>query len=104
MPIISLDIVNVDESQTKNLITHSQFDNYIDLKFKITKKSKEEYKIHTIHVPPKNSSILDFDNSIIVFRINMINMGNLFVTLGDSTYDIRVSYLYKIQIHYILYF
>lgn len=91
MPIISLDIVNVDESQTKNLITHLKFDNFIDLQFKITNTMEENFKMYTIHVPGKNSSILDFDQSVIVYRIDMRNIGNLFITLAGSTYDLRVS-------------
>lgn len=94
LPIISLDIVNIDESHTRNLITHTYFDNYIDLNFKINNTMKEQYKLYTIHVPAEHSRKLDYDISILVFRIDMKGIGHIFVTLAQSTYDLSVS-LYK---------
>lgn len=96
LPIISLDIVSVDKSHIHNWITHLKFDNYIDLKFKINDTLEEKYKINTIRVPTKEiSSKSEFDQSIIVYRIDMKTIGHLFVTLTNLTYDLRVSCLYK---------
>lgn len=92
-PIISLDIVCVDELHIHNSITNLQFDNYIDLKFKITDTIEEKYEINTICVPEKEGSKSEFDQSIVVYKIDMKTIGHLFVTLTDLTYDLRVSCL-----------
>lgn len=84
--------MNVDESHIKNLIIHKTFDNYIDLKFDIPNTMEENYKIYTIHVPGNNSSKYEFDKSIIVYRIDMKMVGNVFVTLTNATYNLRVWY------------
>lgn len=91
LPIISLDIVSINESHTRNLITHTYFDNYIDLNFKINNTMKEQYKSYTIHVPAEYSIKIDYDISILVFRIDMKSIGNVFITLAQSTYDLSVS-------------
>lgn len=95
MPIISFNIASVDEFQKTNLITNIQFDNYINLKFKISDTMEKKYKTNTIHVPAKYSSKDVFDQSIVVYRIDMKIIGNLYVTVLDSTYDLRVCCLYK---------
>lgn len=94
-PIISLDIVSVDKSHIHNWITYTQFNNYINLKFKINDTIEEKYKMNTIRVPAKERSKHEFDQSIIVYKIDMKTIGHLFVTLANLTYDLRVSCPYK---------
>lgn len=104
LPIISLDIVSVDELHINNLITSTKFDNYIDFKMKITDAMEEQCNMYTIHVPSKNSSKYEFERSIIVHRIDMKIIGNVFVTLDNLTYDLRVSYLHENRNNDKLYF
>jgi len=93
MPIVSLDLLNFDKSNLKNLITYKYFDNYIDLNFERNETKKKQKRNYTVRVLAQNSNSIHFDKSILVFRIDMKNISELFVTLSDSTHDLRVSYL-----------
>lgn len=96
-PILSLNILKFDPSNSRNLITGGPFDNYIDMNFKIEKTIKKQYKIQTINLPEKKCTKLEFDISILVYRIDMNNIGNLYVTLSNFTHDLRVSYSYDLN-------
>lgn len=91
MPIISIDITNIDQLYTNNVITYARFKNYIDLNFKIDKTIKKQYKMYTIRVPEKQCTKLELDKSIMVYRIDMKEIGNLFISIANSTHDLRVS-------------
>lgn len=47
--------------------------------------------MHTIQMPQKYSTTIQLDKSILVFRIDMKKISHLFVTLRDSTHELRVS-------------
>lgn len=91
MPIVSLDLLNFDESNSKNLMAYKRFDNYIDLTFEKTETKKKQKRNYSVKVLAKNSNSIKFDKNILVFRIDMTNISDIFVTFSDSTYDLRVS-------------
>jgi len=93
MPIVSLDLLNFDKSNSKKIITYKHFNNYIDLNFGRNENKKNQKRNYAVRVLAQNSNSIKFDKSILVFRIDMKNICELFVTLSDSTYDLRVSYL-----------
>lgn len=70
------------------MITHDNFDNNIDIHFKINNLYKQ-YKTYAIHAPEIiNSST--FEKSISVFRIDMNYVTSICVMIKDSTHDLRV--------------
>lgn len=92
MPVVSLDIVRIGNSTPKNIITKNRFESYIDLNFKTNDTMKRSRKRYTIPVHTGNNNDgLEFDKTILVYRIDMQDIGELYVTLSDSTHDIRVS-------------
>jgi len=91
MPIASLDLLNVDKSNSKNVMTYKRFDNYIDINFRKVETIKEQKQNYSVQVLEQNSNSIKFDKNILVFRIDMKNISELFVTFSDSTYDLRVS-------------
>lgn len=93
MPIVSLDLLNLDKSNLKNVITHKRFDNYINLNFKKNDTTERQKQNYSLPVLTQNSNSIKSDRNILVFRIDMKNIKELFVTLSDSTHDLRVSYL-----------
>lgn len=93
MPIVSLDLLNFDQSNSKNVITYKRFDNYINLNFKKNETTERQKQNYSLPVLTQNSNSIKSDRNILVFRIDMKNIKELFVTLSDSTHDLRVSYL-----------
>lgn len=98
-PILSLHILSFDPLNSRNLITSGSFENHIDIHFKIEKPIEKQYKMQTVHFPRKKCTNLEFDISILVYRIDMNNIGNLYVTLSDLTHDLRVSYSYELNLY-----
>jgi hypothetical protein len=92
MPIISLNILNVDNSNLKNIETFNQFENNIDFILKTNNTIKRPYKHYTISINTGQNNSIELDKSILVYKIDMQNIGELFVTLSDSTHDLRASY------------
>lgn len=90
---MSLDISRFDHSNPSNLITHGKFENYIDLQFKINESVKIQKKNYTIRISTQTKNNLMLDKLIMVYRIDMTNIGELFVTISDSTHDLRASFL-----------
>jgi len=90
---VSLDVSRIDQSNPSNLITHGKFENYIDLQFKINETLKIQKKNYTIRISTHNENNLMLDKLIMVYRIDMTNIGELFVTISDSTHDLRASFL-----------
>lgn len=95
-PILSLDIFGIDRS--KNVIAYKNVDNYINLNFKFDNIMKKQTKKYTFE---KDINKIDFDTEIMVFRIDMKNTSitDLFLTLSDLTFDLRVSYYLSIHRH-----
>jgi len=93
MPIVSLDLLHFDQSKSKNIITYKSFDNYINLNFKKNDTTERQKKNYSVQVLTQNSNSIKSDKNILVYRIDMKNIRELFVTLSDSTHDLRVSYL-----------
>jgi len=91
MPIMSLDFLNFDKSNSKNLMKYKRFDNYIDLTFGKNETKKKQKRNYSVQILAQNSNSIRFDKNILVFRIDMKNISELFVTFSDSTYDLRVS-------------
>lgn len=91
MPIASLDLLNFDKSNSKNVMTYKRFDNYIDLNFREGETKKKQKRNYSVQVLAQNSNSIKFEKNIMVFRIDMKNISELFVTFSDSTYDLRVS-------------
>jgi len=94
MPIVSLELLKFDKSNSKNdVIAYKRFENYINLNFGRNETKKKQKRNYAVRILAQNSNSIKFDKSILVFRIDMKNISELFVTLSDSTYDLRVSYL-----------
>lgn len=100
MPIVSLDLLNFDRSNSKNIITYKRFDNYINLNFKNNDTTERQKQNYSLPVLTQNSNSIKSDRNILVFRIDMKNIKELFVTLSDSTHDLRVSYLNDEKLEY----
>lgn len=90
-----LDVTNFDRSNPIDLRKHKEFENYFDLHFKTTENIHKPLKSYTIQVPAPSSNNLEFDKIIMVCRIDMSNIAELFLTISDSSHDLRVSYLHK---------
>lgn len=95
MPIISIDIINIDQLYINNAISYIRFNNYIDLNFKIDNTIKTQYTMYTIRVPEKPCTKLEFDKSIFVHRIDMKEIGNVFISIANSSHDLHVSNVYE---------
>lgn len=93
MPIVSLDLLHFDKSNSKNITTYNSFNNYIDLNFGKNETKKKQTRNYSVQILAQNSNSIKFDKNILVFRVDMKNISELFVTLSDPTYDLRVSYL-----------
>jgi len=100
MPIVSLDLLNFDLSNSKNVISYKRFDNYINLNFKNNDTTERQKQNYSLPVLTQNSNSIKSDRNILVFRIDMKNIKELFVTLSDSTHDLRVSYLNNEKLKY----
>lgn len=100
MPIVSLDLLNFDRSNSKNVITYKRFDNYINLNFKNNDTTERQKQNYSLPVLTQNSNNIKSDRNILVFRIDMENIKELFVTLSDSTHDLHVSYLNDEKLEY----
>lgn len=100
MPIVSLDFLNVDRSNSKKVVTYKRFDNYINLNFKNNDTTERQKQNYSLPVLTQNSNSIKSDRNVLVFRIDMKNIKELFVTLSDSTHDLRVSYLNDEKLEY----
>lgn len=92
MPIVSINILSVDYSNSKNIIAFKQFENNIDLNLKTNDTIKRPYRNYTIPMHTGKMNNIELDKIILVYKIDMQNIGELFVTLSDSTHDLRASY------------
>lgn len=91
MPIVSLDILNVGNLHQKNMIAFKQFKNYINLNIKTNETIKRPHTNYSIPIYNGNiNNSLEIDKTISVHKIDMQNIGELYVTLSDSTHDLRV--------------
>lgn len=95
LPIVLLDVTQFDHSNLNNLHKHREFENYFDLHFKTKENIHRPLKSFTIQVPAPNTNNLEFDKIIMVCRIDMSNIAELFLTISDLSHDLRVSYLHK---------
>lgn len=87
----------IDQYNRRELTTHNKFNKSIDIHFKMNNTKARNPKDYTIWVPSKNCSDAEFDKTILVYRIDMMNIQQIFVTLSGSTHDLRVCF-YKIKI------
>ncbi|VVC44103.1 PKD/REJ-like domain,EGF-like, conserved site,EGF-like domain,PLAT/LH2 domain [Cinara cedri] len=92
--IVSFDVLRFNQNNPRELIEYHSFEKPIHLNFKMNKTNMRKPKEYTIWVPSKNCSNLEFDKTLLVYRIDMINIQHLFVTLSDSTHDLRFTWLY----------
>lgn len=91
---MSLDVSNFNQFNPSNLHKHKEFENYFDLHFKTKTTKQRPRKSYTIKVPASNTNNLDFDKMIMVYRVDMSNIAELFLTISDLSHNLRVSYLY----------
>lgn len=84
--------MNFDRSNQSDLLTHKKFENYIDLHLRINDTINRQKNNYTIQMSTQNSLGLKFDKTILVYRIDMKDVEELFVTISDLTHDFRVSY------------
>lgn len=99
LPIVSLDLLNFDQSNSRNVIKYKHFNNYIDLNFKNTKTITRKKQECSVQILAQNSNCVKCDKYILVYRIDMKNVRELFVTLSDSTHDLRVSNLNGVKLN-----
>jgi len=83
------------------LSTHDRFDGkYLgiinkfaspaSITFKINETVEIYDKEYTIRVPATNSTNIDFDKAILVFRFDMLEAGAIFVTIKNSSHALLV--------------
>lgn len=58
--------------------------------FKTTEITDKYGKEYTIRVPAVDSTNIEFDKAILVFRLDMLEMGAIFVTIKNSSHALLV--------------
>lgn len=74
-------------------------DNFISpasITFNSTETVHEQDKKYTFRVPAVGSEKIEFDKAIVVFRLDMTEIGAIFITIKHSTHALLVIIIYDL--------
>jgi len=85
-----------NQSDRKYLGLIDNFVSPASITFNTTETVHEQDKMYTIRVPAAGSEKIEFDKAIIVFRLDMTEIGAIFMTIKHSTHALLVINIYDL--------
>lgn len=72
------------------MVSIDNFTNPASISFNITEIVDENAKEYTIQVPATGSEPVEFDKAVLVFRMDMTEVGAIFMTIKNPKYPLLV--------------